>query len=57
MMMKPLQTYVKQEFLFYGVILAMERFFVHGEKIVLSFLLVSVFIVIIKTNENEQLEN
>jgi hypothetical protein len=55
--MKPLQTYVKQEFLFYGVILAMERFFVHGEKIVLSFLLVSVFIVIIKTNENEQLEN
>jgi hypothetical protein len=37
MMMKPLQTYAKQEFLFYGVLLAMERFFVYGEKIVLDF--------------------
>jgi hypothetical protein len=32
MMMKPLQTYAKQEFLFYGVLLAMERFFVYGEN-------------------------
>jgi hypothetical protein len=57
MMMIPFQTYAKQEFLFYGVFLAMERFFVYGEKIVLRFLLVLIFIVIIKTNEDEQLEN
>ncbi len=57
MMMKPLQTYAKQEFLFYGVLLAMERFFVYGKKIVLRFLLVSVFIVIIRINEDEKLEN
>jgi cytochrome c oxidase subunit IV len=56
MMMKPLQTYAKQEFLFYGVLLAMERLFVYGEKIVLRFLLVLVFIVIIRFNEDEQLE-
>jgi hypothetical protein len=57
MMMKPLQTYAKQEFLFYGVFLTMERFFVYGEKIVLRFVMVLVFIVIIRTNEDEQLEN
>jgi hypothetical protein len=27
-----LQTYAKQEFFFYGVLLAMERFFVYGEN-------------------------
>jgi hypothetical protein len=32
MMMKPLQTYAKKEFLFDGVLLAMERFFVYGEN-------------------------
>jgi len=57
MMMKPLQTYVKQELFFYGVLLAIERLFVYGEKIVLRFLLVLVFIFIIRTNKNEQLEN
>jgi hypothetical protein len=57
MMMKPFQTYAKQKFLFYGVLLAMERFFVYGEKIVLRFLLVLVFIIIIKINEDKQLEN
>ncbi len=56
-MMKPLQNYAKQGFFFNGVILAMERFFVYGEKIVLRFLLVLVFIIIIKTNEDKQLEN
>ncbi len=53
MMMKPLQTYAKQEFLFYGVLLTMERFFVYEEKIVLRFVMVLVFIVIIKTYEDE----
>ncbi len=57
MMMKPLQTYAKQKFLFYGVLLEMERFFVYGKKIVLRFLLVSIFIVIIKINEDKKLEN
>jgi len=51
--MKPLQTYAKQEFLFHGVLLAMERLFVYGEKIVLRFLLVLVFILIIRFNEDE----
>jgi hypothetical protein len=36
---------------------AMERFFVYGEKIVLKFLLVLVFIVIIRINEDKQLNN
>jgi hypothetical protein len=53
MMMKPLQTYAKQEFLFYGVLLTMERFFVYEEKIVLRFVMVLIFIVIIKTYEDE----
>jgi hypothetical protein len=57
MMMKPLQTYAKQEFLFYGVLLAMERIFVYGKKIVLKFLLVLVFFIIIRTNEDKKLEN
>ncbi len=57
MMMIPLQIYAKQEFFFYGVFLAMERLFVYGEKIVLRFLLVLVFIIIIRINEDEQLEN
>jgi hypothetical protein len=35
----------------------MERFFVYGEKFVLRFVMVLVFIVIIRTNEDEQLEN
>jgi len=56
MMMKPSQTYAKQEFFFYGVLLAMERLFVYGKKIVLRFLLVLVFIIIIRFNEDEQLE-
>jgi len=54
--MKPSQTYAKQEFFFYGVLLAMERLFVYGKKIVLRFLLVLVFIIIIRFNEDEQLE-
>jgi hypothetical protein len=37
--------------------LEMERFFVYGKKIVLRFLLVSIFIVIIKINEDKKLEN
>jgi hypothetical protein len=57
MMMIPLQTYAKQKFLFHGVFVAMERFFVYGEKIVLKFLLVLVFIVIIRINEDKQLNN
>jgi hypothetical protein len=44
-------------FFFNGVLLAMERFFVYGEKIVLRFLLAFVFIIIIRTDEDEQLEN
>jgi hypothetical protein len=51
--MKTLQTYAKQEFLFYGVLLAMERFFIYGEKIVLRFVMVLVFIIIIRSNENK----
>jgi hypothetical protein len=57
MMMKPLQTYANQEFLFYGVLLAMERIFVYGKKIVLKFLLVLIFLIIIRTNEDKKLEN
>jgi hypothetical protein len=57
MMMKPLQTYAKQEFLLYGVFLVMERFFGYGKRIVMRFVMVLVFIVIIRTNEEEQLEN
>jgi hypothetical protein len=57
MMMKPLQMYAKQEFLFNGVLLAMERFFVYGKKIILRFLLVLVFLIIIRTNEDKKLEN
>jgi hypothetical protein len=37
--------------------LAMERLFVYGEKIVLRFLLVLIFIIIIRINEDKQLEN
>ncbi len=55
--MIPLQIYAKQEFFFYGVFLAMERLFVYGEKIVLRFLLVLIFIIIIRINEDKQLEN
>jgi hypothetical protein len=56
--MKPSQTHAKWDnSFFYGVLLAMEKFFVYGDKIVLRFLLVLVFTVIIKTNEDEQIEN
>ncbi len=55
--MKPLQTYANQEFLFYGVLLAMEKIFVYGKKIVLKFLLVLIFLIIIRTNEDKKLEN
>jgi len=48
--MKPVQTYAKQEFIFYGVLLAMERLFIYGEKIVLKFVMILIFIVIIRTN-------
>jgi hypothetical protein len=34
----------------------MEKFFVYGNKIILRFLLVLVFIVIIRTNEDEKIE-
>jgi TctA family transporter len=47
----------KQAFLFYGVLLAMERIYVYGKKIVLKFLLVLVFFIIIRTNEDKKLEN
>jgi hypothetical protein len=46
-----------KQFFFVGVFLASWKFFVYGDKIVLRFLLVLVFTVIIKTNENEQIEN
>jgi hypothetical protein len=37
MMMKPLQAYAKQEFIFYGILLEMEKFFIYGKKIILDF--------------------
>jgi hypothetical protein len=46
-----------RQFFFYGVLLASWKFFVYGDKIVLRFLLVLVFTVIIRINEDEQIEN
>jgi hypothetical protein len=37
--------------------LAMEKIFVYGKKIVLKFLLVLIFLIIIRTNEDKKLEN